>query len=158
MDTAFGRLVRFADPDGHVWYGEAPSVADPTTLVGEIVPVYAGNAPWEEEFCMTSEFKVVHEVRCFTLFKRTVATCSELTPSLADSLSSCCHTFLPLRRNELSPPHRRDTSESHLATHKSPSSLIYNRAGWKGQIPSTPALFNKIPGQYIIEQGDVRQY
>jgi hypothetical protein len=62
MDTAFGRLVRFADPDGHVWYGEAPSVADPATLIGKTIPVYAGNAPWDEEFRMTSESKVVHDV------------------------------------------------------------------------------------------------
>ncbi|RSL76752.1 hypothetical protein CEP51_009687 [Fusarium floridanum] len=44
MKNNFERLVRFQDPSGRVLYGESPSLGD---LVGQEVPVYAGDDPWD---------------------------------------------------------------------------------------------------------------
>ena len=60
----FTRLVRFADPSGKVWYGEADG-KDLTRegLVGQPVPVYDGGNPWDEGFGRTSDTKEIAEVR-----------------------------------------------------------------------------------------------
>ncbi|KAJ2902436.1 hypothetical protein MKZ38_000565 [Zalerion maritima] len=48
MKTVFERLVRFSDPSGKIFYGEAPKEADDEkTLVGRVVPVYDGENPWD---------------------------------------------------------------------------------------------------------------
>ncbi|RSL58714.1 hypothetical protein CEP54_007604 [Fusarium duplospermum] len=43
MQTNFRRLVRFQDPRGRTLYGEAPPSGE---LIGQEVPVYAGDDPW----------------------------------------------------------------------------------------------------------------
>jgi hypothetical protein len=60
----FTRLVRFADTSGRVWYGEADG-KDLTRegLVGQSVPIYDGESPWDEDFCRTSDTKEISQVR-----------------------------------------------------------------------------------------------
>lgn len=50
MKHIFQRLVRFQDTSGCIFYGEAPTTGE---LVGQEVPVYAGDNPWDLEVTST---------------------------------------------------------------------------------------------------------
>jgi hypothetical protein len=64
--TRFTRLIRFADPAGKVWYGEADG-KDLTKegLVGQSVPTFRGQYPWDKDFSLTQETKEIAEVSAF---------------------------------------------------------------------------------------------
>lgn len=62
METSFGRLVRFADADGKVWFGEAGSVTDPAELIGKSIEIYHGSAPWALASERSGEQREVKEV------------------------------------------------------------------------------------------------
>lgn len=61
--SKFIRLIRFADPSGKVCYGEADG-KDLTKdgLVGQSVPIYHGQNPWDGDFALTSETREITEV------------------------------------------------------------------------------------------------
>jgi hypothetical protein len=57
----FTRLVRFVDPSGAIFFGEAADVKDLTQdgLVGQKVPVYKGDNPFSTELALTGETKEI---------------------------------------------------------------------------------------------------
>jgi len=67
----FGRLVRFKDESGSIYYGEAESVENPTkeTLTGLSVPIYKGEYPWDDDFKLTGEKRTIKEVRLLLRFE-----------------------------------------------------------------------------------------
>lgn len=61
--SKFTRLVRFADPSGKIWYGEADGKElTKDGLVGQSVSTYQGQNPWDEDFSLTKEIKEIAEV------------------------------------------------------------------------------------------------
>ena len=57
----FGRIIRFANTSGSVYYGEVP--ADSLdALKGLSVEVYGGGLPWDDDFRKTGEKETIHEV------------------------------------------------------------------------------------------------
>jgi len=66
----FSRLLRFRNPGGEIFYGEVDQ-KDPTidTLIGTLVRVYRGLAPWAAELALTNAKEQVAEVKTpFTIF------------------------------------------------------------------------------------------
>jgi hypothetical protein len=61
--AAFQRLLRFENPAGKVFYGEAPAEPDPAALLGKKMLVYQGDTPWSDAFRRTEQEEVVHKVR-----------------------------------------------------------------------------------------------
>ncbi|RVX69036.1 hypothetical protein B0A52_06749 [Exophiala mesophila] len=64
--AAFGRLIRFKDASGSVFYGEVEQSSSLTEqgLTGLTVPIYNGSQPWDDEFALTGEKKIVETVLC----------------------------------------------------------------------------------------------
>ena len=62
--AAFGRLIRFKDASGSVFYGEVEQSSSLTEqgLTGLTVPIYNGSQPWDDEFALTGEKKIVETV------------------------------------------------------------------------------------------------
>lgn len=59
----FTRLVRFADSTGTIWYGDAEGKElTKEGLVGQSVPVYHGEHPWDADFAKTSDLREIAEV------------------------------------------------------------------------------------------------
>jgi hypothetical protein len=63
----FGYLLRFKNPSGKIWYGEAAAenVAQ-GSFVGSSVQVYNGNTPWDIDFQLVDHQETISEVREFT--------------------------------------------------------------------------------------------
>lgn len=58
----FTRLVRFANASG-VWYGEAEGKElTKEGLVGQSVPVFRGEHPWDADFVKTSDVQEIAQV------------------------------------------------------------------------------------------------
>jgi len=63
MHTAFDRLVRFVNKEGQTFYGEAPQLAiDPSSLIGEKVPVFEGSEPWNPAFRLSGRTQTIAQV------------------------------------------------------------------------------------------------
>ena len=62
--AAFNRIVRFRDRAGAVFYGEvdADKSFEQESLAGQTVPVYQGAQPWDKDFALTGEKRVIAEV------------------------------------------------------------------------------------------------
>ncbi|KAH7081442.1 fumarylacetoacetate hydrolase family protein [Paraphoma chrysanthemicola] len=62
---SFQRLLRFKNPSGSVFYGEAGSRSvAPTDLIGQEVQVYDGDSPWESNFKLSNHVETVQEILC----------------------------------------------------------------------------------------------
>ncbi|KAH7385827.1 fumarylacetoacetate hydrolase family protein [Pyrenochaeta sp. MPI-SDFR-AT-0127] len=61
----FDHLLRFKNPSGETWYGEAgtENVAR-RTFVGSTVRVYGGKTPWDPDFELLDQQEMVAEVLC----------------------------------------------------------------------------------------------
>lgn len=68
----FTRLVRFVDPSGAIFFGEAADVKELTSsgLVGQKVPVYKGDNPFSTELALTGENKEIAIVRFQSMKKQ----------------------------------------------------------------------------------------
>lgn len=60
MKPVFNRIIRFRDPKGQVWYGEAPQGDD---FLGQMVSVYDGSSPWDPSLKATGQRAEITEVR-----------------------------------------------------------------------------------------------
>lgn len=63
--SRFGKLIRFKDPSGQVFYGEAKGLPRITQegLVGADVPVFAaGEEPWSSKFNLSGSTAKIAEV------------------------------------------------------------------------------------------------
>ena len=60
----FGRLVRFKNQAGSIFFGEVPGTQSVTeeSLNGSSVSVYDGEAPWDHDFCLSDRREEIHEV------------------------------------------------------------------------------------------------
>ena len=63
--TAFGKLIRFKNASGNVFYGEAKALEAVTedTLIGAMVPVYEGGEPWDSTFRLTKQQETIAMVQ-----------------------------------------------------------------------------------------------
>ena len=63
--AAFGCIIRFKDDSGDVHYGELDADRKITkdTWQGLSIPIYNGQHPWDDDFALTSEKRIVREVR-----------------------------------------------------------------------------------------------
>jgi hypothetical protein len=82
----FGYLLRFKNPSGQVWYGEATanSVAE-SSFVGSSVQVYKGSAPWDLDFQLVDHHETVSEVH-------ELISCS-MSVSLNTRLTDLCRFY-----------------------------------------------------------------
>jgi hypothetical protein len=64
MPSKFVRLVRFKNPNGHIFYGELglEIEASRDKLIGTRVKVYGGEVPWDEGFKITTTEEEISEV------------------------------------------------------------------------------------------------
>lgn len=63
----FGYLLRFKNPSGQIWYGEAAAeTVAQGTFAGSSVQVYNGNAPWDHDFQLAGHREIVSRVRELT--------------------------------------------------------------------------------------------
>ncbi|KAL4801512.1 fumarylacetoacetate hydrolase family protein [Aspergillus unguis] len=62
----FSSIVRFRAEEGGVYFGEAGESSNHTaeSLTGRSVPVFRGENPWDEDFCLTHEWRTIAEVLC----------------------------------------------------------------------------------------------
>jgi hypothetical protein len=67
----FGYLLRFKNPSGQVWYGEAAAETVASgSFIGSSVPVYNGNTPWDLDFQLAGHQETVSEVRELTCMRK----------------------------------------------------------------------------------------
>jgi hypothetical protein len=60
----FGRLVRFKNPAGKIYYGEVEGeFFAAEDLIGRNVPVYTGVNPWDNDFHRSYHREPISEVR-----------------------------------------------------------------------------------------------
>ena len=64
--AAFGKLIRFKNASGNIFYGEAKALETVTkdTLLGAMIPVYEGGEPWESTFRLTEQQETIAMVCC----------------------------------------------------------------------------------------------
>ena len=64
--AAFGKLIRFKNALGNVFYGEASALETVTTdaLIGAMIPVYEGGEPWDPTFRLTEQRETIAMVCC----------------------------------------------------------------------------------------------
>ena len=58
----FDYLVRFADRQGRIYYGEATLQDLQSSLVGQRLRVYQGDHPWDNNFELSEHNRVVAKV------------------------------------------------------------------------------------------------
>jgi hypothetical protein len=59
----FTRLVRFSNAQGTIFYGELGNdVVAAEDLAGRTVPVFAGSAPWDDDFKLTEKNEKIAQV------------------------------------------------------------------------------------------------
>jgi hypothetical protein len=64
----FKRLIRFRNPAGNIHYGEVDTIGSTLEkLLGETVPVFRGQSPWDDDFSQTSEREEIAEVSLMNL-------------------------------------------------------------------------------------------
>jgi hypothetical protein len=62
--VSFGKLLRFKNPSGNIFYGEAKDLPNVTKdgLIGATVPIFEGGEPWDPNFTPTGQTETVAEV------------------------------------------------------------------------------------------------
>ncbi len=64
----FTRLIRFANSAGRIYYGEADGKdLTPEGLVGQTVPIYQGESPWDSDFIQSLQTEQIAKVNLQTL-------------------------------------------------------------------------------------------
>lgn len=73
----FKRLIRFRNPAGQIYYGEADGMGSTLEMLrGQTVPVYKGHNPWDDDFNLSLDRDEVAEVSHFGVMKRPEDSCS----------------------------------------------------------------------------------
>lgn len=67
----FGRLVRFKNPAGEIYYGEVEE-QDPSleSLLGTFVFTYSGRNPWSHDFQRTDAKEQIAQVSLYLFYLR----------------------------------------------------------------------------------------